>query len=97
MHSYNTHSYVMVMLCVLKTKTAGEALANLDPLSVTTKATIYESAHILDKAMNLEKVPCESDALSLLSFTFRIPTLGFVLGITHTVVWYVCVKKPQRD
>jgi hypothetical protein len=41
-----------------KTKTAREALANLDPLSVTTKATIYESAHILDKAMNLEKVPC---------------------------------------
>jgi hypothetical protein len=50
MHRYVTY--------VRKNKTAGQALANLDPLSVTTKASIYESAHILDKAMNLEKVPC---------------------------------------
>ena len=35
----------------------GETLASLDPLSVTTKATIYDSAHVLEKAMLLEKVP----------------------------------------
>eukprot|EP00802_Teleaulax_amphioxeia_P015341 Tamp_15430.p1 GENE.Tamp_15430~~Tamp_15430.p1 ORF type:complete len:441 (+),score=97.24 Tamp_15430:33-1325(+) len=33
----------------------GETLASLDPLSVTTKATIYDSAHVLEKAMLLEK------------------------------------------
>ena len=70
-----------ILLNFANSESGVDGTSGLDPLSITTRASIQASANLLEKAMNLEQVSC---------FIFPSVTLGMLrFGVCrHTAEVY---------